>query len=205
MAIISGPQRCTECLLAESEPPGQEAKIQGRIEAEELECKTTCTCAFFWEQERVQNYHQGPWLKESEDGSLRDFSRSETARLRDHLQQPAPSLPAPSKSEPPDPRVETSLPEVSCPAEPRSEVYLLTGSGLRLLTPQFPPLGEHGPASHHGRRHIGRTTTLSVAAGADTDRRRRSLGKRKAGGAGLPAACGAEASARAASNSAPCP
>ena len=173
--------------------------------ARELEYKSTCTCVFIWEWDRVQSYHQGPWLKESEGRDLGDLPRSEIARLQNHLTQPTPSLPAPSKSEPPDPRAETSSPEVSRPAEPGSGLYLLTGSGLRLLTPQFPPLSEHGPASHHGRRHVGRTTTLSVAAGADTDRRGRSRGKRSGAEAELPAARGAEAPAPApaASGSAP--
>lgn len=68
-----------------------------------------------------------------------------------------------------------------------SGVHLMTGSGLRLLNAPVPTLGEHGPISHHGRRHVGRTTTLWIATAADTEERRRSPGRSSDAGAGLSA------------------
>lgn len=52
-----------------------------------------------------------------------------------------------------------------------ARVSFTCSQALACGLPSVPTLGEHGPDSHHGRRHVGRTTTLSIVAATDTDRR----------------------------------
>lgn len=166
-------QRCTGWLLTESKPPTQGSKDPGTnwgtgAVGEELEYKPMHTRAFL--RERVQNYQRGLGLKGSEDPDLGDFSSSENAQGRDHLTQSAPSLPAPSKSEPPDPGTRRSG-LVSRPLSPGQRFTCSQALACGSLNTSVPTLGEHGPAGLHGRRHVGTTTTLLIAAATDTDRR----------------------------------
>ena len=182
----------------ESKASAPGAKIQGPTGVVErwregIEYKTMRTYAFFWE--RVQTYQQSRWLKESEDLNLRNFSSWETAQLRDHQTQPALSLPAPGKSKSTNPGRGEIRPRL-LPLWAR--VRGLPAHRLWPAPPyaSVPTLVEHGTASHHGRRHVGRTTTLSMAATADTDRRGRSRRSKSAAWFRLPAFLEAGAAGR---------
>lgn len=93
---------------------------------------------------------------------ISETSRSEIARLRDHLNpdRTFPSCPQQAGTSRSGSRGLHSR-SLSSRCAPGWGFTCSQAFGLRLLTPLFPLLGEHGPDSHYGRRHVGRTTTLS--------------------------------------------